>query len=87
MSEALLLANGAVFALCAMLTGASFYFARSAKASRDAAVDDALVSIKAIDNALISIVDAHNQLVTTQAEQGRTVERLSADMASMALRR
>ena len=87
MNEFLLIANGTVFALCAMLAGASFHFARRAQTSRDAAVADALVSMKAIQDAASAMVEAHNALVTTQAEQGKTIDRLQSELAGKSLTR
>lgn len=87
MSEALVALHGALAAFSLMGVGAAWFLAYRAERSVRRAKSEADASVTLVREAASGIVESHNAIVRTQAEQGATLERLSAEVAGRAIRR
>jgi hypothetical protein len=87
MNEVLLVAEGAVLALCFVVLLGCAWFARDAADSASRARKLGGDAVDDVKRAAAGIAEAHNDLVRTQAEQGQTLERLLAEVAGRSLRR
>jgi len=85
--EFVLVASGAVMALCAVLCALCFQFARESRQTMRDVEETGAKHLESLKLAAESMADAHNTLVKVQAEQGATLDRLSADVAGKSLRR